>query len=199
MKVLLLTTILFILTVWQEVCFLPVCAYRYVCLGGSSTPTPSDGLHGYLCPVGHHCPVGSAREVPCDPGSYSPAPGAAHCVICPKGTMCPSFATREPSICSAGEDGENKLRPTVERSHLLSSLFNSNIVPPKLNKPFFPRSLVSCWDRPASAVSYGNFQQPDRSTLSLCLHTLSCWCVLWLAWRHDTNRWADSEIISDII
>lgn len=86
-----------------------VYAYRYVCLSGSSSPTPSDVSHGYLCPAGHSCPVGSASEVPCEPGTYSPAPGAAHCMICPKGTMCSSSATQEPSICPVGEDGENKL------------------------------------------------------------------------------------------
>ncbi|GLD57311.1 zonadhesin-like isoform X1 [Lates japonicus] len=78
------------------------CHAGYVCLGGSTSPTPSDGSHGYLCPAGHNCPVGSASEVPCEPGTYSPAPGAAHCIICPKGTMCSSSATHEPSICPAG-------------------------------------------------------------------------------------------------
>lgn len=83
-----------------------VYAYRYVCLGGSSSPMPSDSSHGYLCPAGHSCPVGSAVEVPCEPGTYSPAPGAAYCIICPEGTMCSSSATRETSICPAGEGGE---------------------------------------------------------------------------------------------
>ncbi|XP_070825764.1 sushi, von Willebrand factor type A, EGF and pentraxin domain-containing protein 1-like [Chaetodon trifascialis] len=32
------------------------CHAGYVCLGGSSSPTPSDGPHGYLCPTGHSCP-----------------------------------------------------------------------------------------------------------------------------------------------
>ncbi|KAK6295630.1 hypothetical protein J4Q44_G00333430 [Coregonus suidteri] len=78
------------------------CSAGYVCLGGSSSAHPSDGLHGYLCPTGHRCPVGTASEVPCEPGIYSPAPGAAHCLICPNGTMCPSSATQEPSLCPAG-------------------------------------------------------------------------------------------------
>ncbi|XP_023275672.1 uncharacterized protein LOC111665041 [Seriola lalandi dorsalis] len=78
------------------------CHAGYVCLGGSSSPTPSDGSHGYLCPAGHSCPVGSASEMPCEPGTYSPAPGAARCIICPKGTMCSFSATQEPSICPAG-------------------------------------------------------------------------------------------------
>ncbi|XP_061576515.1 uncharacterized protein si:ch211-286b4.4 [Cololabis saira] len=78
------------------------CRAGYVCLGGSSSPTPSDGSHGYPCPAGHSCPVGSASEVPCEPGTYSPGPGASQCVACLKGTMCPSSATQEPSICPHG-------------------------------------------------------------------------------------------------
>ncbi|KAM6933259.1 uncharacterized protein FYW49_001626 [Xenentodon cancila] len=78
------------------------CQAGYVCLGGSSSPAPSDGFHGYPCPAGYSCPVGSASEVPCEPGTYSPGPGAGHCVVCQKGTMCPSSATQEPSICPLG-------------------------------------------------------------------------------------------------
>lgn len=76
---------------------------RYVCLGVAPVPHPSDGLHGYLCPTGHRCPIGTASDVPCEPGTYSPAPGAAHCLTCPNGTMCPSSATQEPSLCPAGD------------------------------------------------------------------------------------------------
>lgn len=101
-----------VITTWSNICDMkfvfPAYAYRYVCLGGSTSPTPSDGSHGYSCPAGHSCPVGSAIEVPCEPGTYSPMPGAAHCIICPKGTMCSSSATQEPLICPAGEDGENQ-------------------------------------------------------------------------------------------
>ncbi|KAK5904685.1 hypothetical protein CesoFtcFv8_006221 [Champsocephalus esox] len=85
---------------------------RYVCLGGSSSPMPSDSSHGYLCPAGHSCPVGSAVEVPCEPGTYSPAPGAAYCIICPERTMCSFSATRETSICPAG----GAIEPTPQSS-----------------------------------------------------------------------------------
>ena len=76
---------------------------RYVCLGGSPTPRPVDGVHGYPCPAGHSCPVGTATETPCEPGTYSPSPGSAHCLTCPNGTMCPSLATQNPSLCPSGE------------------------------------------------------------------------------------------------
>lgn len=91
-----------------------ICACRYVCLGGSSSPTPSDGSRGgYLCPKGHSCPSGSMQEVPCEPGTYSPVPGAAFCRTCPKGSMCTSAATQEPSICPAGEESGNTQLPVV--------------------------------------------------------------------------------------
>lgn len=92
-----------------------ICACRYVCLGGSSSPTPSDGSHGYPCPEGHRCPVGSTQEVPCEPGTYSPALGAAFCRTCPRGTLCASTATQEPSICPAGEYSGNKQLPAVKK------------------------------------------------------------------------------------
>ncbi|KAI4904543.1 hypothetical protein NFI96_029611 [Prochilodus magdalenae] len=79
-----------------------LCDAGYVCLGGSRTARPVDGLEGYLCPSGHSCPVGSPLEVPCEPGSYSTAPGAARCLFCPPGTMCPSSATQEPLPCPKG-------------------------------------------------------------------------------------------------
>lgn len=90
-----------------------------MCLGGSSTPAPSDGSHGYLCPAGHSCPVGSAREVPCEPGTYSPAPGAACCLSCPRGTVCSSSGTKQPSLCPAGKDAKFYLQCQSENTHIL--------------------------------------------------------------------------------
>ncbi|XP_062329421.1 multiple epidermal growth factor-like domains protein 6 [Osmerus eperlanus] len=78
------------------------CDAGYVCLGGSPTPRPGDGLHGYPCPAGHSCPVGTAKETPCEPGTYSPSPGSAHCLTCPNGTMCPFLATQNPLLCPSG-------------------------------------------------------------------------------------------------
>ncbi|XP_049323141.1 zonadhesin isoform X1 [Astyanax mexicanus] len=79
-----------------------LCDAGYVCLGGSRSARPIDGLEGYLCPSGHSCPIGSPVEVPCEPGTYSSAPGASHCLFCPAGTMCPSAATQEPAPCPKG-------------------------------------------------------------------------------------------------
>ncbi|MGH0137990.1 UNVERIFIED_CONTAM: hypothetical protein FKN15_065321 [Acipenser sinensis] len=78
------------------------CDAGYVCLEGSATARPTDGLHGYLCPSGFRCPAGAGIEVPCEPGTYSPMPGASVCLPCPAGTMCNSTSTEEPSICPRG-------------------------------------------------------------------------------------------------
>ncbi|XP_041098352.1 SCO-spondin [Polyodon spathula] len=78
------------------------CDAGYVCLGGSATARPTDGLHGYRCPSGFSCPAGAGIEVPCEPGTYSPMPGASVCLPCPAGTMCNSTGTEEPSLCPRG-------------------------------------------------------------------------------------------------
>ncbi|KAJ7990480.1 hypothetical protein DPEC_G00300750 [Dallia pectoralis] len=79
-----------------------LCSSGYVCLEGSITSRPSGGRHGYPCPAGHYCPTGTAIEVPCEPGTYSPSLGSARCLTCPNGTACSSSGTREASLCPAG-------------------------------------------------------------------------------------------------
>ncbi|XP_072557730.1 uncharacterized protein [Paramormyrops kingsleyae] len=79
-----------------------LCDAGYVCLGGSVGPRPTDGRQGYLCPSGYSCPLGTPLEVPCEPGSFSPAPGLARCLTCPAGTVCGSPGTRLPTPCPAG-------------------------------------------------------------------------------------------------
>ncbi|KAK3560704.1 hypothetical protein QTP86_014744, partial [Hemibagrus guttatus] len=79
-----------------------LCDAGYVCLGGSRSARPVDGLEGYICPIGYSCPIGTPVEMPCEPGTYSSAPGAAHCLSCPSGTMCPLSATQEPTPCPEG-------------------------------------------------------------------------------------------------
>ena len=77
--------------------------HSYVCKGGSSSPKPTDGHRGYLCPPGHSCPAGCAEEMPCEAGSYSPSAGRDRCILCLDGTVCPSVATRAPSVCPPGQ------------------------------------------------------------------------------------------------
>ncbi|XP_058546733.1 zonadhesin-like isoform X8 [Neofelis nebulosa] len=79
-----------------------LCDAGYICLGGSAVPSPSDGTHGYRCPPGFHCPSGAHSEQPCEPGTFSPLPGADTCLPCPGGTYCQNFATVEPTTCPKG-------------------------------------------------------------------------------------------------
>ncbi|CAK7320737.1 hypothetical protein VULLAG_LOCUS22832 [Vulpes lagopus] len=72
---------------------------RYICLGGSAVPSPSDGTHGYRCPPGFRCPPGAHSEQPCEPGTFSPLPGADTCLPCPGGTYCQKAATVKPTTC----------------------------------------------------------------------------------------------------
>ncbi|XP_069038919.1 neurogenic locus notch homolog protein 3 isoform X1 [Lepisosteus oculatus] len=80
----------------------PPCDSGYVCLGGSVSARPTDGLHGYLCASGFHCPMGTGAALPCEPGTYGPMPGAAACLPCPPGTMCNSTSAEQPAVCPAG-------------------------------------------------------------------------------------------------
>ena len=75
---------------------------RYICLGGSAVPSPSDGTYGYRCPPGFRCPPGAHSEQPCEPGTFSPLPGADTCLPCPGGTYCQKAATVKPTTCPKG-------------------------------------------------------------------------------------------------
>lgn len=90
---------------------------RYICLGGSVVPSPSDGTHGYRCPPGFRCPPGAHSEVPCEPGTFSPLPGADTCLPCPGGTYCQTAATVEATTCPKGNDA---LRPVSWRQRDLA-------------------------------------------------------------------------------
>lgn len=79
-----------------------LCVLRYICLGGSTVPSPTDGAHGYRCPPGFYCPSGVHHELPCKPGTFSPLSGADTCLPCPQGTYCPQAATVEPITCPKG-------------------------------------------------------------------------------------------------
>jgi len=66
------------------------CTPGYVCLGETSTATPTiERDHkGYECPKGHYCPAASYKEVPCGKGAYSKRLGGtstASCVRCKVG------------------------------------------------------------------------------------------------------------------
>lgn len=51
------------------------CDASYICLPGSTTKTPNDGVQGYLCPKGHFCQSGYVVERKCLPGTYNDMTG----------------------------------------------------------------------------------------------------------------------------
>ncbi len=63
------------------------CDGGFICLGGSDTPRPSDGIKGYICPEGHYCPRQALEEYECLKGTYAPGPGYDVCEPCPEGKM----------------------------------------------------------------------------------------------------------------
>lgn len=75
---------------------------RYVCSGASSSPTPTDGLTGYLCPPGFYCPEGSGIEKGCPINSYQNQLGEPNCTVCPAGYMCPYENMTSPLPCQEG-------------------------------------------------------------------------------------------------
>nr|XP_009672374.1 PREDICTED: zonadhesin-like [Struthio camelus australis] len=79
-----------------------LCNAGYVCLEGNSSPSPSDRIHGYRCPSGFYCPAGTGLELPCEPGTFSPVPGANVCLPCPAGMTCSNAATVKPLHCPRG-------------------------------------------------------------------------------------------------
>ena len=57
----------------------------------ATSPTPTDGATGFICPAGHRCD-GVTAEQPCPMGTYLPAAGSTHldtCLACPIGAGNP--------------------------------------------------------------------------------------------------------------
>ena len=58
--------------------FTGTCSEGYICLTGSSTKTPTNGLMGYLCPKGAYCLAGALVDMKCLPGTYMDVVGNAN-------------------------------------------------------------------------------------------------------------------------
>lgn len=81
------------------------CAAGFLCYSGASTPTPTDGITGEVCPPGFFCPSASSQPTPCPIGTFSNQVGAINsdsCELCPVGHACPQPATIFPQPCMAG-------------------------------------------------------------------------------------------------
>lgn len=92
--------------------FCAVCEGGYVCLGGttSSTPTDVERDKGYSCPKGSFCPPGSWVELPCPPGSYGNQLGyknESQCIPCPDNFYNPKYGQEGCFICSKSAYAES--------------------------------------------------------------------------------------------
>ena len=76
--------------------------FRYVCLLGSTTPTPNDGIQGYVCTPGYYCPAGSTVPLGCDSGTFNQNYGQETCQDCLVGMMCPDVNMTYPLPCKTG-------------------------------------------------------------------------------------------------
>ena len=64
------------------------CFEGFYCIGGASSPAPTDGSTGDICPAGSFCPLGSPTHNHCPNGTYTNHTGAAQCYDCPEGHYC---------------------------------------------------------------------------------------------------------------
>eukprot|EP00466_Bigelowiella_natans_P015235 jgi/Bigna1/85198/estExt_fgenesh1_pg.C_20409 len=64
------------------------CNSGYICTGGSTTPTPLNGIGGHKCPEVTYCPEGTIYVFNCPPGTYNGEMGQEKCKGCPAGYYC---------------------------------------------------------------------------------------------------------------
>ena len=86
-----------------------LCDIGYFCIGGSTTPNPTDGTMGNECLAGGFCDLGSFETVPCKPGTFNNATrgtSEADCTACTAGKYCNqgvgNLISAETGDCTAG-------------------------------------------------------------------------------------------------
>jgi hypothetical protein len=68
-----------------------MCDAGYVCVSGSNSSSPVDGVTGFICLVGHYCPAGSGQGTKCPLGTFSNTQGlhnSSSCEKCTPGKYC---------------------------------------------------------------------------------------------------------------
>lgn len=68
-----------------------LCDAGYVCVSGSNSSRPTDGITGYECLAGYFCPEGSDQGLKCPAGTFSDAVGLhniTECQPCSPGKYC---------------------------------------------------------------------------------------------------------------
>ncbi|CDJ42188.1 hypothetical protein, conserved [Eimeria tenella] len=84
------------------------CEPGFVCYGGATIATPTDGITGAQCPRGGYCPAGADRVTPCPAGYYNPRAGGGSpsaCIECPPGLYCDGTVVSEGGITGPCKEG----------------------------------------------------------------------------------------------
>lgn len=76
------------------------CSAGYYCSSRAIMDSPSDGVTGDPCTIGHYCPLGTAVPVPCGDGTFMAKTGASACDPCTPGYSCTNGVTLDD--CPAG-------------------------------------------------------------------------------------------------
>ena len=83
-----------------------MCNAGYICTAKSTTPVPSDGVMGSVCPAGGYCEIGSWTSIACKAGYYNDREGAEtyfDCSQCRPGYYCDGqVSTEMTGECDAG-------------------------------------------------------------------------------------------------
>lgn len=84
-----------------------LCNNGYYCISGASSPQPTDGMIGDVCPTGHYCTEGSINFTACPPGTFGQVLQARNesegCELCPATMYCCDYGLSSPSgVCDGG-------------------------------------------------------------------------------------------------
>ncbi|CDI82519.1 hypothetical protein, conserved [Eimeria praecox] len=100
------------------------CEPGFICHGGATTPTPTDGVTGEQCPPGGYCQAGATTVTPCLAGYYNPRWGAGSpsaCLQCPPGAYCDGQVVSEGGVTGVCEEGQNPSARLVPKENIVET------------------------------------------------------------------------------
>ncbi|XP_061176826.1 uncharacterized protein LOC133185543 isoform X2 [Saccostrea echinata] len=158
-------------------CFLPggdrptgPCLPGFFCSGGSTTPTPVEGVMGDMCPAGTYCPRGSPEPIPCPSGYFNPYTTRGECEVCLGNLTCP-VGSLYPSECN----------PERENISILCSVNYENTTNPCINSDGSQKAGI-CTDCPKGNLCKDGFNItcpagyfcPNGSSVFICPEGFYC-------------------------